>query len=252
MGTAIIAKNSNAENSGMRKFIPPVTRNLEAWHFLNTDAAKAATNYAMGKPDAVVVGAPLEFSDYIQFKGLENYLQTEVVESATQTVFSVIRTKDTLIGLDHLPAFYGNYRSVSNGGSYLAMPAGGASLTKVATRFTDEGRTVISGSPVSLAVPAAVNPGEWSLIVDITKAGFNAIQNATMSTSAERTDITYGRKVSSEPYRIGSIYEASSLWKGTAEMAMWAHYSTELTPSEIAAVIARIRAYMIRRFGIIL
>lgn len=251
MGTAITAKNSNAENSGMRKFFPPVTRNLEAWHFLNTDVAKAATNYAWGKPDAVVVGAPLEFSDYIQFKGLANYLQTEVAESATQTVFSVIRTKDTRIGLDHLPAFYGNYRSASNGGSYLAIPAGAASLTKVACRFTDMGQTAVTSSPVSLGAPAAVNLGEWSLVVDITKAGFNAIQNATMSTSAERTDTTYGRKVSSEPYRIGSIYEASSLWKGTADMAMWAHYSTELTTSEIAAVVARIRAYMIRRFGII-
>lgn len=250
MGTAITAKNSNAENAGMRKFIPPVTRNLEAWHFLNTDVTKAATNYAIGgKGDAVVVGAPLEFPDHIQFKGLANFLQTEVPESATQTVFSVVRTKDTLVDLDHLPAFYGNYRSATNGGSYLAVPSGGTTLTKVATRFNSTGN--VTASPVSLAIPAAVEIGEWSLIVDITKANFNAVQNATKSTSSERTDETFGRKVSSEPYRIGSIYEASSLWRGTADMALWAYYSTELTPSEIALVIARIRAYMLQRHSIV-
>lgn len=251
MGTAIVAKNSNAETAGMKKFIPPVTRNLEAWHFLNSDVSKAATNYALGKPNAVVVGSPLEFSEYIQFKGQSNYLQTEVAETATQTIFSVIRTKDTLVDLDHLPAFYGNYRSLTNGGSYLVMPAGGTTLTKVACRFTDVGKITVTSSPVSLASPSAVDFGEWSIIVDITRSGVNAIQNPTKSANAARTDTTYGRKVSPEPYRVGSIYEASSLWRGTADMALWAHYSTELTESEIAAVVARIRAYMSQRQGII-
>lgn len=251
MGTAIIAKNSNAENSGMRKFIPPVTRNLEAWHFLNNGVAKAATNYALDKPDAQVVGAPLEFPSYIQFKGLTNYLQTDVAESATSTTFSVIRTKDTLVGADHTPAFYGNYRSGVAGGSYLAVAVSGGALTKVASRFSDPSQAAATSSPITLSAEA-INLGGWSLIIDITRAGFNAIQNATTGVIRERTDVTYGRSISPGKYLVGSAYEASSMWKGTADMAMWAHYSTELTTSEIAAVVARIRAYMLRRFGILL
>lgn len=250
MGTAITAKNSNAENAGMRKFSPPVSRSLEAWHFLNEGVAKAATNYALDKPDAQIIGAPAEFAEYIQFKSLTNYLQTQVNESATQTTFSVIRTKDSLVDAAHSPSFYGNYRSGSQGGSYLAIPSGGASLTKVSSRFSDAGKTTVTSSPISLIASTEVNLGEWSLIVDVTKANFNAIQNATRSINKQRTDTTYGRKISAEPYRIGSVYESSGGWLGTADMAFWAHYSTELTPSEIASTVEVIRAYLLRRFGI--
>lgn len=249
MGTAITAKNSNAENAGMRKFSPPVSRSLEAWHFLNEGVAKAATNYALDKPDAQIIGAPAEFAEYIQFKGLTNYLQTEVKESATSTTFSVIRTKDTLVGEDHTPAFYGNYRSGIVGGSHLAVAVSGGLLTKVSSRFTDLAQTKVSSSPVNL-LAGTINLGEWSLVVDITKGGFNSIQNATTGAIRERTDVTYGRSISPEKYRVGSVYDASSMWKGTADMALWAHYSTELTASEIASNVAVIRAYMLRRFGI--
>lgn len=249
MGTAITAKNSNAENAGMRKFSPPVSRSLEAWHFLNEGVAKAATNYALGKNDAQVIGAPLEFPSYIQFKGLTNYLQTEVKESATSTTFSVIRTKDTLAGADHTPAFYGNYRSGVQGGSYLAVGINDGLLTKVSSRFSNVGQSAVTSSPITL-LAGMINLGEWSLVIDITKSGFNAIQNATTGLGRERTDVTYGRSISAEKYRVGSMHDTSTPWKGTADMALWAHYSTELTPSEIASTVAVIRAYMLRRFGI--
>lgn len=249
MGTAIIAKNSDAENSGMRKFIPPVTRNLEAWHFLNTSVSKAAINYAVGKPDAAVVGAPSEFADYIQFKGLSNYLQTQTADYETQTIFSVIRTKDTLVDISHSPSFYGNYSS-EGVGCYLAWDVASASLFKTAARYTDAAKTVVSSSPTSL-LSTMINMGAWSLVIDRTKAGFNGVMNATTNSERTRTDTTFGRALSAKTFRIGSLYPGASQWTGTADMALWAHYSTELADSEIAAIVARIRAYMSRRRGIL-
>lgn len=251
MGTAIIAKNSNAETAGMRKFIPPVTRNLEAWHFLNTDVSKAATNYAMGKPDAVIVGAPSEFPEYIQFKALSNFLQTSVPETATMTTFSVVRTKDTLVDYDHRPAYYGNFGEFSLGGSYLAVNDANR-LVKASCRFLDAEQTTHTTAQISLLNERDTFFGEWALIVDVTKTNFNSLTDATRGvTTTSGNSTTYGRKVSPVMYRIGSIYNSSVVWKGTSDMALFAHYSTELSESEIALVVARIRAYMLQRFGIV-
>ncbi|CAI8992841.1 hypothetical protein [Pseudomonas sp. IT-P218] len=252
MGTALIAKNSNAENSGLRKFVPPVTRNLEAWHFLNTDVMKAARNYAMGdKPDAQVIGAPAEFGSYIQFKGQANYLQTQVVDAPTQTVFSVIRSKDTLADVAHSPAFYGTYSTAAPGAA-LYWDSTNAALVKTGARYTDAGQTAIGSTPISQSSASnQIVIGEWSLIVDVTKADFNRSINATKNSTRTSAAVTYGRVPAAVPFRIGSAYPAANSFAGTADMALWAHYSTELTDAEIALIIARIRAYMSQRHGIV-
>lgn len=251
MGTALIAKNTNAENAGMRKFIPPVTRNLEAWHFLNTNVAKAAHNYAIGKPDAVVEGTPVEFASYIQFKGQTNFLSTQVMESPTQTIFSVIRSKDTLVDDAHGPAYYGTY-SASHFGCALYWEPSTNSLVKTAARFSNVEQTVSTSGGISQSVATnGLVMGEWSLFVDVTKSDFNRSINATKNSVRTSATVTYGRNLSAQSYRVGSAYPASRNWFGTADMALWAHYSTELTDSEIAAVIARIRDYMFQRFAIV-
>lgn len=252
MGTAFIAKNSNAENSGLRKFIPPVTRNLEAWHFLNTDVMKASRNYAMGdKPDAQVIGAPAEFGSYIQFKGQSNYLQTQIADAPTQTIFSVIRSKDTLVDVAHSPAFYGTYSTAAPGAA-LYWDSGNSALVKSAARFSDVGQTTLTSAPISQSVASnQIVIGEWSLIVDVTKSDFNRSINATKNSTRTTSATTYGRGVAAVPFRVGSAYPASNNFSGTADMALWAHYSTELTDAEIALVITRIRAYMAQRHGIV-
>lgn len=251
MGTALIAKNSNAENAGIRKFIPPVTRNLEAWHFLNTSVMKAAINYAVDKPDAQVIGAPGEFTSYIQFKGQANYLQTQVADAPTQTIFSVVRSKDTLVDVAHSPAFYGTYSSAAAGAA-LYWDSGNAALVKTAARYSDAGQTTQTSAPISQSQAAGqIVIGEWSLIVDVTKADFNRSINATKNSTRTSASVTYGRAPASVPFRVGSAYAGSQNWAGSADMALWAHYSTELTDSEIAAVIARIRAYMLQRHSIV-
>ena len=251
MGTALIAKNTNAEDAGIRKFIPPVTRNLEAWHFLNTSVMKAAINYAIDKPDAQIIGAPSEFDSYIQFKGQANYLQTEVADSVTQTIFSVIRSKDTLVDVAHSPAFYGTYSSASPGAA-LYWDSTNAALVKTGARYSDVGLTTQTSAPISQSQASGqIVIGEWSLIVDVTKADFNRSINATKNSTRTSASVTYGRAPASIPFRVGSAYAGSQNWAGSADMALWAHYSTELTDSEIVAVIARIRAYMLQRHNIV-
>ncbi len=251
MGTAFIAKNTNAENSGLRQFVPPVTRNLEAWHFLNTDAAKAATNYARGgKGDAQIRGTPVEFAEYIQFKGQANFLETQVADAPTQTIFSVIRSRDTLVDLAHSPAFYGTYPDSAKG-TLLYWNAGPATLVKTAARYTDEAHTIPSTFPISTP-SASINIGEWSLIIDITNADSNRCINATSGSDLKNDNPNFGRAFSNLPFRIGSGHPGSTQFEGTADMALWAHYSVELTSSEIAAVVARIRAYFLLRYKIVL
>lgn len=248
MGTAIVAKNSNAETSGIKKFIPPVTRNLEAWHFLNTDVAKAVTNYAIGKGDATVVGTPIEAPTYLRFKGLLNYIETTVMDTPTSTVFSVIRSKDLMTTNANSPAFYGTY-PINGMGSMLYINPANGSLVKTASRYSDVEQAVITSAPISTPASAIVI-GEWSLFVDITTTSVNRALAVTSGSDRSTTGTTYGRAVPPAVYRIGGSYSGSTQFEGTADIALWAHYSTVLTTSEINAVVERIRAYMLQRQGI--
>lgn len=250
MGTRITAKGVYAEDYAL-EYSPPVRRGLEAWHFLNTSAAKGARNYAPGKPQARIVGTPGENAAFLQFKGERDFIQTEVAESAGHTFFFVARSSDTLADIDTRPMFYGTYRSPAADGSGETFGVGAwvhapGQINQSGTRGNSNADDTSWGAALTNNDVAT-----WALYVGIVDPGMqpHRLMNKTKGTQAATVVPTMPRFLSTGRYRIGSGYGGTgyTAYKGTCEMALWACYSQVLTGTEIDAVVANVRAYMARR-----
>jgi glutamate mutase epsilon subunit len=95
MGIVLNSKTLGDEASALA-YVLPVDRGVEAIHFLNESLDKARRNYARGKPDAAVIGAPGVGSGFLSFQGGVSYLQTSIPESVEQTFFVFALNSDTL------------------------------------------------------------------------------------------------------------------------------------------------------------
>ena len=249
-GTAFFVQNTDGIDSGMHKFFPPVSRGLEAIHFLSGGVTRAVRNYAWDKPDASIVGAPIENLKYLTLKGLTNFLQTEVPDTALQTTFRVVRTLDTLVDVEHCPVFDSTYSSGNNLGTMLYGNVSG-NLNQNSARFSDASlTTLVTGGP-TLVSGTDVDRAKFALIVTIVGPTFTTVRNETKGTVKVGPTNEFGRRPSSLPFRIGSAYEGNTLYKGTCDVALWAHHSVELTPSEVAMNVARYRAFLHKRHGIV-
>lgn len=249
MGTAILAKNSNAIDSGMRKFVPPVVRGLEAIHFLSGSISRAVRNYAKDKLDAKVFGAPGESVGFMTFKGLTNFIETQVADARTQTIFRVVRTNDSLVDLDHCPVFDGTYASGCNLGTMLYGNTSG-NINQTSARFADATQTTIATNGATLVAGTDIDKVSFSLIVTIVSETLTTVRNETKGTVKVGTVNAFGRRPSTFPFRLGSAHEGNSLYKGTCDMSFWQHHSVELTASEISLTVGRIRALMLGLHGI--
>lgn len=229
----------SAEDTAV-KYQPPVTRNLEAWYFLNTNADKAARNYALGKPDGALVGGPTVAANYAAFTGNTKYLQTQVADAALQTIFALVKTPDTLADDAHSPIFYGTEASGSAGTSLAWRQASNQLWFSGAHLTSEEG-------PGQTGIPAFLNStnsdlGNWNIFVGVNMSTTNRLINATRAVEHTATPSAYPRSPSTQRFRIGSDYTTSGS-SGISHVALWAHYSDVLTDDEIAAVVANIRAY---------
>lgn len=249
MGTRITAKGVFAEDFAL-EYSPPVRRGLEAWHFLNTSAAKAARNYAPGKPQAQIVGTPGVNADYLAFKSTVNFIQTEVRESAGQTVFYVARSMDSMAGNDTKPMFYSTYQSpaVSGVGNTYGVSGYGNGVG-VLVQSGARGNDLTNHTSAGVSI-AGNDFAKWALYVGVVEPGLapHRAINKTQGIASAGAMPTLPRLITSGKFRIGSCYTGAwAPFAGTCEMALWACYSEVLTTPEIDAVVANIRAYMARR-----
>lgn len=250
MGTGITAKNTNAIDAGERKISMPVVRGLEAIHFLSGSIGRAVRNYAIGKPDASPVGAPVESANYMTFKGLTNFIQTKDADFASQTIFRVMRTLDTMVDVDHSPVFDGTYSSGSNIGTMLYGNIGG-NVNQTAARFIDATQTQLTTGAATMVAGTDIVTATFSLIVTTVGADRTTVRNETLGTSKQGPVNTFGRRPSTLPFRIGSAYEeGNTKYRGTCDMAFWQHHSVELTASEREATVQKIRSLMFNLHGI--
>lgn len=241
-----IRDQSDSEDTAT-EYLAPVTRGLEGLHFINKTAAKAAKNYARGKNNGVFVGAPLiADAQSLRLKGLSAYIQTDVVEAAVMTIFSVVKTADTLAADANRPMFYGTFQSPA-----AADPTGntfGVSLYGTsATLYTaGAGRGTTNANDTSGGKTIAVTPTTWALMVQEIGVGANAETRTTNQTTGVTgiTTLALPRYPSAGRFRIGSGYEQFS---GHGDVALWQAHSVLLDASEIATVVADIRAHMARR-----
>ena len=249
MGTALFAQNTNAIDSGLRKFVPPVIRGLEAIHFISGTASRAAHNYAMNKPNATIIGTPVESDNFLTLKGLTNYIQTQVADAPVQTIFRVVRTLDSLADLDHCPVFDGTYSGGMNLGTMFYGNTSG-NLNQNSARFTDATQAQLSSGAVTMVAGTDIDKASFSLLVTVVGPTYTTVRNETKGTVKVSASNAFGRRPSTNPFRIGSAYESTSLYKGVCDVAFWSHHSVELSPAEIALNVARYRAAMQKLHGI--
>lgn len=242
MARIIAAVSSEGTAKG---FFPPVMHGLTAWHFLNTSPAKAVHNYAPRKQGgAALIGSPVITENYAIFRGNADYLQTQVADAPVQTIFSVVRSTDTLVDDAHAPIFYGTEAAGSSGCSLYWRPASNQ-LWHTGAHFTTAEGPGQTGLPAFLNA-ANANIANWNIMVGVIRPTFNTLMNATTGAVHNVAPSAFPRSPSTQPFRIGSDYTVAGA-SGEAHVALWGHYAVELTDAEITANISVIRAYMAGR-----
>jgi ribosomal protein L24 len=244
MGIKLIARDTTAPWTSV--VVPPVTRGLEAWFTFDTDAARFTFNRAMGKPNAILVGAPVAYPTHGRFKGLSNYLQTPIAETDEQTIFAVYKcvltpTNDATSGY-----VVGNFRGKSrtpgregqdSSGVTLYAPASG--LVGKVSRHNGAGAVAFDDILGTGMTPAT----SWSLRAIRTKSGqVSKVFDFTAGVSIEGVT-TAARDLADTKLRIGS---GTAFISGECDISSVAIYSSYLTDDEIAQVAAVMRKRMTR------
>jgi hypothetical protein len=247
MGIKITAKGTLAPWN--MKLVPPVTRGLQGWFTLDTDAARFGFNRVMDKPDAEIVGAPTAFATHGRFKGQVNFLKTQIPDSIEMTILVVGKAVNAPPaaaggGPDspyYAGSFYGNSVDPQIAGTgygvslYHQAPD---TITGTAGRVNSTGLAPTSGAA---SVPADV-PTSWGLRavrVDAAKTqAFNLTRNASFTSGT-----TTRRILSDSVVRIGG---ASSTFGGEVDISAVAIYSVALTDAEMALVANAMRKRMSR------
>ncbi|MBC3496761.1 hypothetical protein HU764_008710 [Pseudomonas sp. SWRI100] len=247
MGVQLIARNTTAPWN--TKVAPPITRGLEGWFTLDTDARRFGFNRAPGKPDATIVGAPSAFAGYGRFKGNVNYLQTQIADSDEMTLIVVGKATNPLVaGVDsvflagaHLgpvstPGFTGNASGVN---LYLDHPT----LFK-GSGSRDSGAGTANASAVSGTATAT---NAWAIrSIRAKSAAATLLMDHTAGVKVTGTDLN-ARVLTSNKYRIGS---ATAGFTGDSDISFVAIHSAYLTDSELEAQIVPIRKRL-ARLGIV-
>ncbi|MCS4063730.1 MULTISPECIES: hypothetical protein [Pseudomonadaceae] len=94
-------------------FNVPVKSGLEGLFLFGDGSAHVARNYAPGKANATVVGAPQSFNGYTTFSD-SGYLETGIAETAEMTIITICRDSTGIA--DPRPGFVGNYFDLATGG----------------------------------------------------------------------------------------------------------------------------------------
>lgn len=247
MGTRIIANDVTAP--WYSKVIPPVTRGLEAWFTFNTDAARFNVNRAIGKENGIIVGNPVAYPTHGRFKGLANYIQTQISETDQLTIVVVGKAANAIpagassTGDANTPFYAGNHRGESMTPGYTGQVYGSA-IYHVLPDATgggsskDNGAGGFSNYTVSLA---GETPTSWAIrTLRVGPSGTDSIINSTRNAKADRLQAT-PRVLSSNKMRIGS---GTTGFAAEVDIAAVAIYSVALTDAELALVADALRKHM--------
>jgi len=242
MGIKLIAKDTVAPWNS--KVIPPVTRGLEGWFTFDTDASRFSRNRAINKPDAEVTGAPVAFATHGRFKGLVNFLKTQIPDSTEMTIMVIGKAVSTPPsapggGPDspfYAGSFIGNSVDPTIPGAGYGVSlyhAASDSISGTAGRLNTAGTGPTSGS----ANLSGETPTNWALRAVRVSASLTQALNLTRNTVAASSAVTR-RILSDSVVRIGG---ASSTFGGEVDISAVAIYSVALTDAEMALVAEAMR-----------
>lgn len=228
--------------------VPPVSRNLRGWFTFDTDAGSFGRNRARGQPNAQIVGSPIAYATHGRFKGLQNYLQTQIADSDEITIMVVARAVVAPTGVADGALLAGGYIGISQTPGITGAAAGGnlffnnaSTLSGSASRNGGSGTTT-AGSVAVLGTP----PGSWALRAMRTKTGdVTKVFDLTAGVNNVGTSVLQ-RALSNTKMRIGS---STADFTGESDISVVGIWATYLSDVEIEqnAVLMRNR---MQRLGI--
>lgn len=249
MGLKLVANGTVAP--WYSKVIPPVTRGLEAWFTFDTDASRFNRNRVIGKADASIVGKPTAFAGYGRFKGLENYIQTDITETDEQTLIVVGRAVSAIpegagtSGDENTPFYIGNYRGNAASPGFTGQSFG-TSLFHVAPATLTGGASRSNGAGGASSAQQALSgetPTNWAIRVLRTRSSSgNEVRNVTRGAVAISANLS-PRVLTDTKFRIGS---GTTGFAGQVDISFAGIHSVYLTDAELAAQVVAIRTRMAR------
>ena len=251
MGIKLIANGTVAPWHS--KLIPPVTRGLEGWFNFDTDASRFGFNRALGKADADVFGAPVAYATHGRFKGLANFLETQIAESANETIIVVCKAAAAIPagssgnGDANTPFYAGNFYGPTvtaglTGSSFGVNLFATAQTSLIGAVSRSNGAGGATSGQVPLTGEVAT---DWAIRCVRATPTETATFNLTKNTKTV-APLAAARALASTKVRIGG---ATTVFAGEADISAVAVYSEALTDAEIAAVAGLMRTRM-RRLGI--
>lgn len=250
MGSTITAPGVTAPwNAKVR---PPVSRGLEAWFTFDTDPTRFSFNRAVGKGDAIITGAPQAFTTHGRFKGMTNFLQTQVSETADQTIIVIGKAAAPIpegalaVGDANTPYYVGNRYGASIPAGYTGVALGTSLYHRNPTTLTSTGGRLNSAgtnADIGAVDLAADVPTDWGIrAIRVAASGVNIVQNITRGIRRDGTLAT-SRILSDAKHRIGS---ATTSFGAEVDISAVAIYSAFLSDLELSQVVASMRKRMSR------
>jgi len=180
-----------------------------AW-FLGSAAGYSQVNRIEGKPDALVVGDPVESAHYLSIKSYVNYLETQTLEPTAGTFAAICRSSDTLVDNAHRPVWIGNFKGTTSGGANLFT--GGANSNMNAQSVDGSDNRDLAAAQV------AVTAATWKLLIGTFDNDAVKIYNMTTGASGSTNLLSgYDRWTPITTMRIGS--GANDTFQGIGDIA---------------------------------
>lgn len=246
-GTDILIYDGDASRLSVG-FDAAVSSGLVGLWFFNR-GLNSRINLASGQADAHIVGAPVDMGTYLRFKGNENFLQTQVEDSAALTQIAVIKSPASMANSANSPMFVSNFGSGAKtpigatnenlAGASLFCNSNAAILSTSGSRFTDVNNTSVTSSIASVNVTDFTSWFMASSRIDATRQRRN---NLTTGVTNLSSFTNQGRVLGAGKFRIGSSF--SSSWGGEADVAAVAIYNRFLEDTEINTMRDQIRGVM--------
>lgn len=231
------------------KVVPPVTRGLEGWFNFDTAVERFTFNRAIGKPDALLVGEPVAYATHGRFKGLTNFLKTQINESDEQTLIVVGKAVALPTSTGDSTMLIGNWYGTPIETDVTGNAAGVNLYMRTATTLSaSAGRRGVTGNVVagSASVTGTV-PTKWAIRAVRAKSGDpTKVFDFTAGVSAVGADSST-RVRASTPFCIGSAMQD---YGGECDISAAAIYKAALTDAELEKVVALMRVRL-RRLGIV-
>lgn len=246
MGVKLISNGSVAPWN--TKVIPPVTRGLEGWFTFDTEPRRFTFNRAMGKPDAAMSGSPVAYATHGRFKGLANFLETQISETANQTILIVCKAAAAIpagssgSGDSNTPFFVGNYLGPAvdaTGSSFGVNLFCTSQNILIGSASRSNGSGGATSSQVALNSEVAT---DWGIRCVRATASETVVFNLTKGIKVVAAQ-TAARVLASTKARIGS---ATTSFAGEADISAVAIFSEALTDTEISSVAEVMRKRMTR------